>query len=196
MHIVNLIDPPAWPAPCGDQARVLIADALKLLDRDRHAALTYLGQAHRIIDRELEAVPDLVEPRPPRARGARLTGWRIRRLAEFIDANIERTIQVGELASVIRVSTSQLRRCFNVTFALTPSHFIMRQRLERARQMMLTADDTLAQIAYACGLCDQAHLTRAFRKHYGCSPAAWRRDHRPSDRSAMGRWQASGQAAS
>ncbi|HJV40880.1 AraC family transcriptional regulator [Caulobacter sp.] len=188
MRTVTLIDHPAWPATGGDQVRALIDDALKLLDRDRHAARTYLSQAHRIIDRELELAPGLPEPASSRAKGARLTGWRVSRLAEFIEANIERTIKVGELASVIRISTSQLGRCFNVTFGLTPSGFVMRQRLERARRMMLTSDDSLAQIAYACGLCDQAHLTRAFRKHYGYSPAAWRRDHRAKDRLAAQSW--------
>lgn len=175
MHSIALTDHAGWSPPGQDQVRALIDDALKLLDRDRHAARAYLGQAHRIIDRELEVA---AEPASPRAKGARLTGWRVRRLAEFVEANIERTIQVGELARVIRISTSQLTRSFNVTFGLTPSGFIMRQRLERARRMMLTSDDGLAQIAYACGLCDQAHLTRAFRKHYGCPPAAWRRERR------------------
>lgn len=176
MLAIALIDQPAWPAPSGDQVRALIDDALKLLDRDRHAARTYLGQAHRLMDRELEAACD-TDQASPRAKGARLTGWRMRRLAEFIDANIERPIHVAELADVIRISTSQLGRCFNITFGLTPSEFVMRQRLERARLMMLESAEGLAQVAYACGFCDQAHLTRAFRKHYGRPPSAWRREH-------------------
>lgn len=188
MRNIALTDHPTWGAPGHDMVRALIDDALKSLDRDRHAARTYLGQAHRIIDRELHVALAAPEIAPPRAKGARLTGWRMRRLAEFIEANIERTIQVGELASVIRISTSQLGRCFNVTFGLTPSDYIMRQRLERARHMMLSSDEGLAQIAYACGLCDQAHLTRAFRKHYGCPPAAWRRDHRGERRTAPASW--------
>ena len=100
MHSIALTDHAGWSPPGQDQVRALIDDALKLLDRDRHAARAYLGQAHRIIDRELEVA---AEPASPRAKGARLTGWRVRRLAEFVEANIERTIQVGELARVIRI---------------------------------------------------------------------------------------------
>lgn len=190
MHSIALTDGPNWTTPGQDMVRALIDDALKLLDRDRHAARTYLGQAHRIIDRELDVAPITPDNTPPRPKGARLTGWRVRRLAEFIEANIERTIKVGELAGVVRISTSQLGRCFNVTFGLTPSDYIMRQRLERARHMMLNSDEGLARIAYACGLCDQAHLTRAFRKHYGCPPAAWRRDHRDERRTTQASWAA------
>jgi len=188
MHSIALTDRPTWATPGQDMVRALIDDALKSLDRDRHAARTYLGQAHRIIDRELDVAPIAPENTPPRSKGARLTGWRVRRLAEFIEANIVRTIKVGELAGVVRISTSQLGRCFNVTFGLTPSDYIMRQRLERARHIMLNSDEGLAQIAYACGLCDQAHLTRAFRKHYGCPPAAWRRGHRDERRTAQASW--------
>ncbi|WP_082769733.1 helix-turn-helix domain-containing protein [Caulobacter sp. CCH9-E1] len=188
MHSIALTDGPTWARPGHDMVRALIDDALKSLDSDRHAARTYLGQAHRIIDRELDVAPATPDNTPPRPKGARLTGWRLRRLAEFIEQNIERTIKVGELARVIRISTSQLGRCFNVTFGLTPSDYIMRQRLERARHMMVSSDEGLAQIAYACGLCDQAHLTRAFRKHYGCPPAAWRRSHRGGRETAQTLW--------
>ena len=40
---------------------------------------------------------------------------------------------------------------------------------------MLTTDEPLSQIALACGLCDQSHFTRVFRRIVGESPNAWRR---------------------
>jgi AraC-like DNA-binding protein len=43
--------------------------------------------------------------------------------------------------------------------------------------LLLTAEDSVCQISLACGMCDQAHLTRVFRRVVGESPTAWRRLH-------------------
>ena len=50
-----------------------------------------------------------------------------------------------------------------------------RLRLEAARDMMRDPALPLAEIAYATGFADQAHLSRAFRAAHGMPPSAWRR---------------------
>jgi AraC-like DNA-binding protein len=68
---------------------------------------------------------------------------------------------------------------FNVAFRKSvgdsPHQYIIRRRIERAQGLMLSTDLSLSEIAAQCGLADQAHLTRLFRKVAGESPAAWRR---------------------
>jgi AraC family transcriptional regulator len=51
----------------------------------------------------------------------------------------------------------------------------MRRRIERAQGLMLQTNLSLAQIALDCGLADQAHLNKSFRRFVGQSPGAWRR---------------------
>jgi AraC-like DNA-binding protein len=53
--------------------------------------------------------------------------------------------------------------------------YIRRRRVERAQQLMLLSQESLAQIALACGFADQAHYCRVFRSVVGVSPSAWRR---------------------
>ena len=83
-----------------------------------------------------------------------------------------------DLAAIARLSTGHFCRSFTRSFGVAPFAYVAGRRLARAQELMLTTDDPLSQIALACGLCDQSHLTRLFRRHVGTSPNAWRRSHR------------------
>jgi AraC-like DNA-binding protein len=73
------------------------------------------------------------------------------------------------------LSSSHFSRAFKESYSETPHAHIVRRRIERAAKLMLTTDEPLSRIALACGLCDQAHLTKLFRRGTGQPPAAWRR---------------------
>jgi AraC family transcriptional regulator len=77
----------------------------------------------------------------------------------------------------------QLFRTFKVSVGVPPFHYIARRRLERACTMMMATREPLSQVALACGLCDQAHLSKVFRRLTGMSPSAWRRARQPRLRS-------------
>ncbi|MES3048655.1 AraC family transcriptional regulator [Sphingomonas faeni] len=104
-----------------------------------------------------------------------LAAWQVRNVVQYIDTHLGATIGVDALAEVARLSTGHFCRAFKVTTGETPHAFLIRQRVRRAQTLMLQTDDTLSHIAYACGLTDQAHLTRLFRRVVGATPLIWRR---------------------
>jgi PAS domain S-box-containing protein len=55
--------------------------------------------------------------------------------------------------------------------------YIMRRGVERAQESILLTDKPLSKIVLDCGLANQAHLTRLFRRLLGVSPGLWRRLH-------------------
>jgi AraC-like DNA-binding protein len=65
---------------------------------------------------------------------------------------------------------------FRNALGAPPHEYLIRQRIERAQQLMLSSDLPLCQIAAECGLADQSHLSRLFRRLVGETPAAWRRN--------------------
>ncbi|CDO34928.1 helix-turn-helix domain-containing protein [Novosphingobium sp. KN65.2] len=92
-----------------------------------------------------------------------------------VSRNLAGNIRTEELANEVNLSTGHFFRAFKATMGETPHSFVVRQRVRRAQQMMLETGDTLSEIASACGLTDQAHLTRLFKRMVGTTPLVWRR---------------------
>jgi len=110
--------------------------------------------------------------------GARnsLLEWQVRRVREYIAANIGGRILVSDLSHIARRSEAHFTRAFKRTFGETPHAYITRLRLELAGRAMLSSNSPLTDIALTCGFTDQAHLCRLFRRWIGRTPARWRRD--------------------
>jgi AraC-like DNA-binding protein len=104
-----------------------------------------------------------------------LAPWQARRVAAYIHGHIGSSLRAAQLATLVRLSNSHFFRAFKVSFHETPAAYIMRQRMRLAQDLMLTTRHPLSQIALQCGLCDQAHFSRMFRRFVGLSPRLWRR---------------------
>jgi len=119
------------------------------------------------------------ESRPASTRGApsgpRLVAWQQRRVLEHIESNLANPLRNRELAGLVGYSEFHFNVAFRNSVGASPHEFVVRRRIERARQLMLTTRMPLCDIAAECGLADQAHLSRLFRKLVGETPAAWRR---------------------
>jgi AraC family transcriptional regulator len=101
-----------------------------------------------------------------------------RRLIEHIEANLDKPLTCEKLAEWVGLSTSYFSRAFKSSFGRSPHTYLIARRLEHAQGLLLATDEPISQIALACGLADQCHLCRLFRKLTGESPAAWRRARR------------------
>ena len=104
-----------------------------------------------------------------------LAAWQARRVKLYIDANLTQHLDVGAVANVVNLSPSHFSRAFKRTLGITVHRYVMERRMEKAQHLMLTTSETLSAIASGCGMYDQAHLTRLFRRLVGTTPAAWRR---------------------
>jgi AraC family transcriptional regulator len=106
---------------------------------------------------------------------AGLPSWQANRLRSYIESKLDSTIRATDLAGVVRLSASHFFRAFRKSFGESPAAYIMKRRMLRAQGLMLKSRMPLSQVALDCGMCDQPHLSRAFRRIIGTTPAAWRR---------------------
>jgi AraC family transcriptional regulator len=105
-----------------------------------------------------------------------LLRWHMRRITAYVDSNLTETIHIADLASLINLSTSHFCRKFRASENESPHNFILRKRIERATTLMTTTRFALRHIATDCGLCDQAHFCKIFKKIVGQTPSEWRRN--------------------
>lgn len=96
---------------------------------------------------------------------------------EFLRANLSRRLTLDELAAVAGLSPFHFLRRFQAHYHATPQQMLMALRLFEAKRL-LAAGIEPAQVALAAGLTDQAHLTRAFSRRYGVTPARYQKQVR------------------
>lgn len=82
---------------------------------------------------------------------------------------------VVTLADKLSISSSQLNRKLNAISGHTPSGFIMRLRIERAKKKLTYDNKPIGRIAEECGFYDIAYFSRTFKKFTNVSPSQYRR---------------------
>lgn len=96
---------------------------------------------------------------------------------DYLRANLSRRLTLDELAAVAQLSPFHFLRRFQSHYHATPQQMLMALRLFEAKRLL--ADGVApAQVALAAGLTDQAHLTRAFSRRYGVTPARYQKQVR------------------
>jgi AraC-like DNA-binding protein len=110
-----------------------------------------------------------------------LSPWQIRKVTSHIEINLDKSIKSGDVAALLGLSPSHFSRAFRNSFGDSPLEYVIRRRMERAQGLMLSTDATLSQVALECGLADQAHFSRLFRRIVDESPRAWSRTRVSAD---------------
>jgi AraC-like DNA-binding protein len=153
----------------------LLNAAKRQLDVNRDAARASISRASSLL--YLEINRDL-KRRPCRNGRPVLLAWQIQRVSEYVDTHLSGRILVSDMSGIVQRSEAHFARAFKKTFGLSPHAYVLQRRLEQASHLMLVSDDSLCDIALACGMTDQAHLCKIFRQMTGQTPAAWRRERR------------------
>ena len=127
--------------------------------------------AQEIVDAYLSATLapiEVVGGLPPR---------RLQRVFSHIRENIARDLSVSELAQVVGMSQYYFSKLFKMSTGTTPHQYVMRQRVERAQEVLRETQTALAEVATQVGFETQSHFTSVFRKLVGATPKHYREMH-------------------
>ena len=106
--------------------------------------------------------------------GGGLSGYKLKRVKEFIDANLENDLGLAEISSVAGLSQYHFARSFRKTTGMTPQQYVMQQRIEKAKDLLAQNSLPIVEISLRTGFKNQSHFTTLFRKFTNFTPKTWR----------------------
>lgn len=104
-----------------------------------------------------------------------LTPARLRRVTELVHAKIEDDLSLQDLAASVQLSAAHFSQMFRKSTGETPHQFVLRQKVEHAKDMLRKAEARVLDVAVACGFKTQQHFARVFRQISGATPTQFRR---------------------
>jgi AraC family transcriptional regulator len=129
-------------------------------DHITSALLAYLLQQHAQL--------------PAASATSSLAGSRLQRILAYMAERMSEEIPVVELAHACAMSESHFSREFHKSVGMPPHQYLMKLRIERARDLLLGSDARVIDVALDLGFTNSSHFARAFARRYGMAPAAFR----------------------
>jgi AraC family transcriptional regulator len=103
--------------------------------------------------------------------------WRLKRVKDFIEAHLSESIGLAEIAASAGLTRMHFAAQFRVTTGVPPHEYLIRRRIERAQELLLSSSLPLIEIALDVGFKSQAHFTTVFRRIVGQTPRIWRTEN-------------------
>lgn len=101
-------------------------------------------------------------------------GSPLERAMRYLEARVESSIHVGELAAIVGLSPSHLSALFRAATGSGPAAFHTALKMARARALLDTSSLSIGDVAGAVGYGDPLYFSRHFRRVHGVSPSTYR----------------------
>ena len=96
----------------------------------------------------------------------------------YIEENLRKNLQVGDIAPAIGLSRTYLSRLFHQSEGVTVQQYIQREKCRHAARMLQYSDFTISQISQYFGFSSQSYFGACFQTWYGMTPNAYRKANR------------------
>lgn len=100
---------------------------------------------------------------------------RLARVVEHIRMHLDEPLRVDALARLTGLSVTQFERRMRKVFRLSPKQFVIKCRMDEATRLLTETEQSLGEIALACGFNDQSAFSRQFKSAMGTTPGEFRR---------------------
>lgn len=112
---------------------------------------------------------------PPDDRVRRgLPGPALGRVLDYVGDNLPGRLTLREMAGVAGMSRHHFARLFKESTGLSPHRYVLRRRVERARELLALTDLSLDDVARSSGFSHQSHMAYHVKRLLGVTPSALR----------------------
>ena len=89
---------------------------------------------------------------------------------KILENDYKNTPTLPELSRLISLNEFKLKKGFKACFGTTVKSYIIKLRMEHAKELFQGKTATVSEAAYKCGYKDVSHFSAAFKSYYGFSP--------------------------
>lgn len=94
---------------------------------------------------------------------------------EYIQKYFAENITIDKIANELFVSKTTLQRYFKQVANTSPMRYLLQQRINASKDMLISTNKPISFIAVECGFFDTSHFIRTFKQHQGLSPTEFRK---------------------
>jgi AraC-like DNA-binding protein len=123
----------------------------------------------------MRCASNMAQPSKPTYAKGGLPNWRLKRAIEALESNCAKMPTLGEVARIIGLHPTSFCRSFKQSTGLSPHHYILAHRVNRAKEMMNDQRLSLTEIALDCGFSGSSQFSVVFKRIAGMSPREYRR---------------------
>ncbi len=113
----------------------------------------------------------------PDMRNAEVIPSLASRIKFYIDAKYTEKLRIEEIAEYFGIHPNHLSRLFRENYDITPKLYLNRLKMEKAALLLRATDNPIVLIAESIGFEDQHAFSKLFKKHWGMSPLAYRKQN-------------------
>ena len=114
-------------------------------------------------------------PSQPSDPAMGLTPYQVKQIKEFALARLDQPIRLADMATQVRLSSFYFARRFKQSTGQTPGQFITHLRMQHAKALLLTTDNSIIAVGMDVGYDNPSHFSSAFRRATGFSPSQFRK---------------------
>lgn len=103
---------------------------------------------------------------------------KIEAAVSFINNNYERNITLSDISRYVFLSRSYFAKAFKEIKGVSPIHYLLRIRVERAGELLVRTNRKVSDIAFGVGFSNQQRFNEIFKKYTGMTPLQYRKFHR------------------
>jgi len=119
--------------------------------------------------------PSIIAVAFPKRELRTIRDSRIRAVINFMETNLQRKISLSDLASVANLSASHLSRLFNIHTGFSPTEYLIRLRVEKARELLRRGSLSVKEVMALVGFNSKSNFARQFKRYVGPAPSEYRR---------------------
>ncbi|HYO10228.1 MAG TPA: helix-turn-helix domain-containing protein [Tepidisphaeraceae bacterium] len=129
----------------------------------------------------LPAAPPSPAASSPRSRSAALESPALSKAEEiacFLATHYREPLTIGQVGKAVGLHPNYAMNLFKKVFATTLTQYLTQHRLSHAQRLLATTNSKILSVAMESGFGSVSRFNDAFRKAFGCSPRAYRQEHR------------------